>query len=54
MKELAAENVKRFIQWEISELQPTIFEKPLNIRSFLEVKTTWHPIEQIGGAQAAY
>jgi len=54
LKKLTAENVKRLTQWELGDLEPSAFEKPSFIRSFLEVKTTWHPIEQIGGAQAAY
>lgn len=54
LKELAAENVKRIVQWSTKEVHQTTFEHPSRIRSFLEVKTTWHPIEQIGGAQTAY
>lgn len=50
MAELSAENVKRYLSWSSEEFSLS----PYKIRSFTELKTTWHPIEQIGGAQAGY
>lgn len=50
----SVENLKRFQAWGIEETLEKGFESPYHIKSFLEVKTTWHPIEQIGGSSPAY
>ncbi|MCI5058315.1 MAG: aldehyde dehydrogenase family protein [Flavobacteriales bacterium] len=54
IQELAIGNVKRIINrvgynWKDSKNQ-----NPYLINDTQEVKTTWHPIEQIGGASAKY
>lgn len=54
IKESSAENLKRVKVWDNEEIQSSDFESPYTIKDFLEVKTTWHPIEQIGGAKAGY
>ncbi|MEQ8910543.1 MAG: aldehyde dehydrogenase family protein [Vicingaceae bacterium] len=48
------ENLKRIRYWKASEFSTKFFASPYRIKEFLEVKTTWHPIEQIGGAAPAY
>jgi len=45
----AAENVKRFIVWDRKEER-----SPYLISQLQEVKTTWHPIEQISGFGSGY
>jgi len=52
--ETASVNVKRVLHQESKTFESNDSESPQTIRDFLEVKTTWHPIEQIGGAQAGY
>lgn len=48
--ELSELNLKRLVNWTGSEDR----QNPYSIYDFQEVKTTWHPIEQIGGASASY
>jgi acyl-CoA reductase-like NAD-dependent aldehyde dehydrogenase len=48
----AATNVKRIIKVDSAELNST--EDPYLIREMSEVKTTWHPIEQIGASGSGY
>jgi len=52
IQELAAENMKRLSFWKSNFADEK--RSPFAIEEFMEVKTTWHPIEQIGGAAAAY
>lgn len=54
IKEKSADNLKRVRVWSNTDIQFAEFENPYTIKDFLEVKTTWHPIEQIGGATAGY
>jgi len=54
LEELAAGNLKRVRQWTLEQLQNNAIESPYTLKSLVEVKTTWHPIEQIGGAKAGY
>ncbi len=54
IKEKSSLNVKRVhiydkVKWANSEGQSPYF-----IMDFQEIKTTWHPIENIGGAKAGY
>ena len=54
IKENAALNVKRvFIYSDVNTLADAA-EGPYYILDTQEVKTTWHPIEQIGAGKAAY
>lgn len=50
----AAANLKRFRTYSPDKLKDENFENPFVIKDFTEVKTTWHPIEQIGGSAPAY
>lgn len=54
VQELAAFNVKRVINWDVNNWSDASAQSPYFIQSFQEIKTTWHPIEQIGGAKAGY
>lgn len=51
---LATENLKRVRKWSKEAINGNDIENPYSIQDFLETKTTWHPIEQIGGASAGY
>lgn len=48
---LAAENVKRF---RIYNSENQNFLSPVRIMDFQEIKTTWHPVENVGGSAASY
>ena len=54
IKETACENLKRVIQWSKDSKESSVKPSPALIKSFMEVKTTWHPIEQIGPGATAY
>lgn len=51
---LAAENLKRVRVWSAEKVNSDNVENPYSIQDFLETKTTWHPVEQIGGASPGY
>ena len=52
VQELGSENMKRLSFWTGDFADQK--RSPFAIEEFMEVKTTWHPIEQIGGAAASY
>jgi acyl-CoA reductase-like NAD-dependent aldehyde dehydrogenase len=54
IKEKAALNVKRVIYYENKKWNTEETQSPYFINDFQEVKTTWHPIENIGGGKAGY
>jgi len=54
IKEKAALNVKRVILYENKKWITEETQSPYFINDFQEVKTTWHPIENIGGGKAGY
>ncbi|MBL4706993.1 MAG: aldehyde dehydrogenase family protein [Flavobacteriales bacterium] len=54
LEQLATENLKRVRTWSAEKVNTDELENPYSIQDFLETKTTWHPIEQIGGATAGY
>jgi acyl-CoA reductase-like NAD-dependent aldehyde dehydrogenase len=54
VQELASLNVKRVVNWDVNNWNEPSGQSPYFIQSFQETKTTWHPIEQIGGAKAGY
>lgn len=54
LEQLATENLKRVRTWSAKKVNTDSIENPYSIQDFLETKTTWHPIEQIGGATAGY
>lgn len=49
LKDLGTDNVKR-----VRDFDPDQLENPYLISDFQEVKTTWHPIENIGGSSSTY
>ncbi|MGV3629920.1 MAG: aldehyde dehydrogenase family protein [Bacteroidota bacterium] len=49
LKELGTDSVKR-----VRDFDPAQAENPYLIADFQEVKTTWHPIENIGGSTSSY
>ncbi len=49
LKELGTESVKR-----VKRFDANAKENPYLIADFQEVKTTWHPIENIGGSTSSY
>lgn len=53
IQEKASENVKRIIHNDVEWFKNEL-ESPYNIKNLLEAKTTWHPIENIGGATGGY
>ena len=50
----ASLNVKRVIQYDKKNWQTDNGQSPYFITDLQEIKTTWHPIENIGGAKAGY
>ena len=50
---LASETVKRIVKFKLNPSDETA-ENPYLIQDFQEVKTTWHPIENIGGSSSNY
>ena len=54
IQEKAALNVKRFIHYENKKWSNEETQSPYFINDFQEVKTTWHPIENIGGGKGSY
>ncbi len=54
IREKASLNVKRTVIYESKNWVEEKNESPYFINDFQEVKTTWHPIENIGGAKAGY
>ena len=54
IKEKAALNVKRITLYDTVDWLSDKAQSPYFIMDFQEIKTTWHPIENIGGAKAGY
>ncbi len=54
IQELAVENLKRVRLKDFSNVYSLDHETPYYIEDFLEMKTTWHPIEKIGAAGSGY
>ncbi len=54
IKEKSALNVKRVVIYDKTEWLNDDAQSPYFIMDFQEIKTTWHPIENIGGAKAGY
>jgi len=53
IEKIASVNLKRVRKWSNTFLKSQA-NSPYLLKDFLETKTTWHPIEQIGGAKAGY
>lgn len=54
LKEKSALNVKRVVLYDKVKWNDASGQSPYFIIDFQEIKTTWHPIENIGGAKAGY
>lgn len=54
IQEKAALNVKRVVLYDKVKWHTAEAETPYFIMDTQEIKTTWHPIENIGGAKAGY
>lgn len=54
IQEKAAMNLKRVILYPNKKWEDTSSQSPYMIMDTQEIKTTWHPIENIGGAKAGY
>jgi acyl-CoA reductase-like NAD-dependent aldehyde dehydrogenase len=54
IKEKSALNVKRVVLYDNVKWNEPGGQSPYFIMDFQEIKTTWHPIENIGGAKAGY
>ncbi|MFT3681313.1 MAG: aldehyde dehydrogenase family protein [Ferruginibacter sp.] len=54
IKEKSALNVKRIVTYSEVNWMSDAAQSPYFIMDFQEIKTTWHPIENIGGAKAGY
>ncbi len=54
IKEKASLNVKRVASYDKVDWLSEKAQSPYFITDFQEIKTTWHPIENIGGAKAGY
>lgn len=54
IKEKSALNVKRVVLYDKVKWADASGQSPYFIMDFQEIKTTWHPIENIGGAKAGY
>lgn len=54
IKEKSALNVKRILLYDKVQWAGDAAQSPYFIMDFQEIKTTWHPIENIGGAKAGY
>lgn len=54
IQEKAALNMKRVLFYDTINWQQDNAQNPYLIMDTQEIKTTWHPIENIGGAKAGY
>jgi acyl-CoA reductase-like NAD-dependent aldehyde dehydrogenase len=54
IKEKSALNVKRIVLYDKVDWLTDNGQSPYFIMDFQEIKTTWHPIENIGGAKSGY
>lgn len=54
IKKLAVDNLKRVMVKDFADIYSAEHESPYYIEDFVEMKTTWHPIEKIGAAGSGY
>lgn len=54
IKEKSAANVKRVVLYDKISWKGDEGQSPYFIMDLQEIKTTWHPVENIGGAKAGY
>ncbi|MBM3413502.1 MAG: aldehyde dehydrogenase [Bacteroidetes bacterium] len=54
IQEIGAGHIKRTFQWNAKQLATAAGQSPYFIMDLQEIKTTWHPIQTIGGKGGAY
>ncbi len=54
LQKQAVENLKRVVVRDFSTIYDEKHNNPYYIEDFVEMKTTWHPIEKIGAAGSGY
>ncbi|MBL4669433.1 MAG: aldehyde dehydrogenase family protein [Flavobacteriales bacterium] len=54
VEEFAVNNLKRVRVKDMSDIYSDEHETPYYIENFIEIKTTWHPIEKIGATGSGY
>lgn len=54
IQKYSVENLKRVVLRDFSDIYSSTHENPYYIEDFVEMKTTWHPIEVIGTAGSGY
>ncbi|MBI2280458.1 MAG: aldehyde dehydrogenase family protein [Bacteroidetes bacterium] len=54
IKKLAVDNLKRVVVKDFVTIYSAEHDSPYYIEDFVEMKTTWHPIEKIGAAGSGY
>ncbi|NQX97396.1 MAG: aldehyde dehydrogenase family protein [Flavobacteriales bacterium] len=54
VEEFAVSNLKRVRVKDMSDIYSDEHETPYYIENFIEIKTTWHPIEKIGATGSGY
>ncbi len=54
IQEKATQNIKRVFQYDKTNWLADDGQSPYFIMDLQEIKTTWHPIENIGGGKSAY
>lgn len=54
IQQKATHNLKRVLLWNYYNWMDEKSQSPYLINDAQEIKTTWHPIENIGGAKAGY
>lgn len=54
IQKYAVANLKRVVVRDYSSIYDEKHENPYYIEDFLEMKTTWHPIEKIGASGSGY
>jgi acyl-CoA reductase-like NAD-dependent aldehyde dehydrogenase len=54
LRKKATGNLKRVIHWPIQRWLDASAQSPYRITDLQEIKTTWHPIQQIAGSGSSY
>ena len=54
LRKKATGNLKRVIHWPVIDWHDTAVQSPYRITDLQEIKTTWHPIQQIAGSGSSY
>lgn len=54
IKKLAVDNLKRVVVRDFTAVYDATHNNPYYMEDFVEMKTTWHPIEKIGASGSGY